>query len=202
MPQQQIDRDPTQVVPPYVNTGIKLGPIPAAELVLLVPGVLVTVAGLFLLSGMSSALVIALGVLLALTAFLVVLSSHDFTSPRDKLYAPRLKLKNWLQLPMSHETAAEETVHGVEQIHSNVLAKMADGRLVGLVRLHGRNTDKATESELNLVVGQLAKGIDEDIKDFSFEFYSTTSRVDPAEITESYREAANSEELAGPEWFD
>ncbi|MFD1588224.1 VirB4 family type IV secretion system protein [Halorientalis brevis] len=202
MPQQQIDRDPTQVVPPYVNTGIKLGPIPAAELVLVVPGVLVAVAGLFLLSGMSSALVIALGVLLALTAFLVVLSSHDFTSPRDKLYAPRLKLKNWLQLPMSHETAAEETVHGVEQIHSNGFVKMADGRLVGLVRLHGRNTDKATESELNLLVGQLAKGIDEDIKDFNFEFYSTTSRVDPAEITEPYRKAANSEELAGPEWFD
>jgi hypothetical protein len=111
-------------------------------------------------------------------------TEYEVTTAADRIIAP-LRFR-WLRrtLPLTHAEATR--VHGVERIFDDGTAEMDDGRLVGLVRLEGRNTDLQTDDEARPMIGRLRTALDEDVTDFSFRLYSTSVAVDPEEITAPY----------------
>jgi len=83
----------------------------------------------------------------------------------------------------------EGRIHGVRRITDGGLAETDDGRLVGMVRLEGRNTDLQTAAEERTMIGRLRTALDEDVRDVPFRLYSTSLDYDAGAVTEPYRRA-------------
>ncbi|MWG35281.1 VirB4 family type IV secretion system protein [Halomarina oriensis] len=156
--------------------------LPGLGLILLAVYILLFV-GSFALAGP----LFGFGVLVAvLGGGIATTTEYTETTAADRLIAPLRFRQLRRKLPFTHEVATQ--VHGVERIFDDGTAEMTDGRLVGLVRLEGRNTDLQTDDEARPMIGRLRTAIDEDVADFSFRLYSTSLTFDPAEITEPYEQ--------------
>ncbi|KOX92717.1 VirB4 family type IV secretion system protein [Halorubrum tropicale] len=198
-----MDRDPAQLVPPYIDTRLKLWIIPIREFTYLLPAIALAGTAWWGAATDRTALfagAAATALFAGVAAIALVLGTHEYTTPADRLATIRKHFANRRLYPWSHDDVVDETVHGVRRIYSDGTAEMEDGRMVGLVRVGGRNTDQQSESEANLMVGQLSDGIDEDIQDFDFRFWSSTTEFDPERVGAKYREQAFSETFADEEW--
>jgi hypothetical protein len=213
------DRDPTQLVPQWVDTGMRVrlpfgDEVPVRNFVYAGPGGACIVAGIYvLLFGGSVALAAPLlggGALLAAIGYRIARNTdYAETTAADRVLGP-LRFR-WLQrrLPFTQEEAAEPAAtsggwirrvlpfgrehrtraHDVARILESGLAEMNDGRLVGMVRLEGRNTDLQTDEEARPMIGRLRTALDEEVTDVPFRLYSTSLDADPEGVTATYRRA-------------
>jgi hypothetical protein len=104
-------------------------------------------------------------------------------------------------MPWNHSETVAHDLAGLAEIYDDGTARMTDGRVVGLADISGRATDRMTDFDANEIVNQLGGQIDENIKNFSFRFYTTTLHTSETDaLTKSYHEAARSERLEGRVW--
>jgi hypothetical protein len=183
------DRDPTQLVPPWIDSGMRIKGLPARTIVYALPGIATMLVAVYVLLFAGAFAVAAplfgAGTLLAaLGGGVATTTNYEQTTAADRLLAPLRFRRLRRRLPFTHEEATQ--VHGVERLFDDGTAEMADGRLVGLVRLEGRNTDLQTDDEARPMIGRLRTALDEDVTDFSFRLYSTSVGFDPQTITEPY----------------
>jgi hypothetical protein len=202
------DRDPTQLVPPELDTGMKLdlpyiGQTPARNFRYALPGI--GVSGLGTLGALSASPpemtgpLLGGGALLAAGGYRIAASTdYDETTGLDRLRWPLRH--RWLKraLPFTDEDAAART-HGIARVLRDGTAEMLDGRLVGMVRLEGRNTDLQTDEEARPMIGRLRTALDEDAAGVPFRLYSTSLDLDPEAVTAPYRRAWH-ETYTGESW--
>ena len=196
------DSDPTQIIPPWIDSGMTIKGMPARHLGYAIPGLLLAIGGFFAilyggLVGIGAA-TMGLGLLVAaIGAGVSVGTDYSVTSAADRLIAPLRFRRLRRSLPRTQEEAA--TIHGVKRIFDDGLARLEDGHLVGLVRIEGRNTDLQEDAETRPMIGTLRTAIDEDVMEFDFDLYSTSVAFDPAEITEPFEQQWH-DGYAGDRW--
>ncbi|WP_231189050.1 hypothetical protein [Haladaptatus sp. DYF46] len=195
-------KDPTQLVPPYVDSSLDFHGFNVNDMLYSAPGAgLMGVSGLAALFGaplVPSAVGAGVGALGGLGAFGLAISSDEYTSGLDRIKGPLAQLKASRTLPKTGDEAA--TVHGVKRIHADGTAEMEDGRLVALARISGRNTAMQKESEAREMIGRVRTELDQHVSDFSFRLFSSALEIDPRDVTEKYRSKLYSSEYAGEEW--
>ena len=212
------DRDPTQLVPQWVDTGMRVrvpfgDEVPVRNFLYASPGGACLVAGIYvLLFGGSIALAAPLlgaGALLAAIGYRIARTTdYSETTAADRVLGPLRYRRLQRRLPFTQEDAAEPALevswwrrilpftpdhqtrsHDVARILEGGLAEMNDDRLVGMVRLEGRNTDFQTDEEARPMIGRLRTALDEDVTDVPFRLYSTSLDTNPEEVTGTYRRA-------------
>ncbi|WP_226023664.1 VirB4 family type IV secretion system protein [Halomicrobium salinisoli] len=181
-------RDPTQLIPPYVNTHIELyRGITTQDLLLFVPaGGLLVVALVALFLNVSTVFWLAglLAGLSLLVASVVKLTTDWYTSPRERIRDGIAYLRRRRRFPWGPDETVD--VHGVRRIEDGV-AEMQDGRLVGLVRVEPTNTAMMERDQKDHLTAQLGSVIDEEIKDFDVNLYATTTEPDTDALTDEYQ---------------
>lgn len=199
----EVGKDPSQLVPPRIDTRMDIKGIPISEGLALVPGLAIAGLGVlaYLLGTNGLALVVIGLVVMAAGLALVFSASSEYSSARDKAQSGFSFARLQSNLPLSEDDNAVDPIHGTSRIFANGMAETTSGELVGLVRANGRNTDLMTASEANTLVGQLSDGIDHDINDFDFQYYSTTQEVDPSEVADRYIEQAESNHYLDEKWL-
>ncbi|WP_226013631.1 VirB4 family type IV secretion system protein [Halomicrobium salinisoli] len=181
-------RDPTQLIPPYVNTHIELyRGVTTQDLLLFVPaGGLLIVALVALFVNASTVFWVAglLAGLSLLVASVVKLTTDWYTSPRERIRDGIGYLRRRHRFPWGPDETVD--VHGVRRIEDGV-AEMQDGRLVGLVRVEPTNTAMMERDQKDHLTAQLGSVIDEEIKDFDVNLYATTTEPDTDALTDEYQ---------------
>lgn len=198
MTQSEIDEternDPSRITLPYIDTSNEIfGPFNIRETAMLTPGAAILLGGLFvwISRGILTSLPLMLvGILATLAGAQIGIGTRWYNSPRERLENVVDYFRLRRSLPWDHEELEQEREHGVRRIFADGTAEMDDGRLVGLVRLEGRNTYKMSESDRGQLTYQLARAVDEEIRDFGFRFHSTTRRPDPSNLMETYEDRA------------
>ncbi|MFD1514504.1 VirB4 family type IV secretion system protein [Halomarina rubra] len=212
------NRDPTQLVPQWVDTGMRVripfgDEVPVRNFLYASPGGACLIAGIYiLLFGGSIALaapLLGFGALLAAIGYRIARSTdYAVTTAADRVLGPLRFRRLQRRLPFTQEEAAEPAptvswwrrilpftpdhqtrAHDVARILEGGLAEMNDGRLVGMVRLEGRNTDLQTDEEARPMIGRLRTALDEDVTDIPFRLYSTSLDTNPEDVTAAYRRA-------------
>ncbi len=194
--------DPSQITLPYVESGMKIGDYRARDLWYGTPGFIALGGAIGALTVGADDLIIpltAIGLPAAAIGPVFASRADDTTTGLDKMRSPIRYFRQKRQHPIPQEDAADDLVHGVRKIRRDGAAVMADGRMVGLLRIEPRNTDTETRDELQAVLSSLSTRIDETLE-HGFRYYSTTTEFDPSEVVGKYREAAFSEHLAGDDW--
>ena len=195
-------KDPSQLVPPYVDSGLDYHGFKVNDLLYGVPGAgVVGASGLAALFGapLGPSLVGAgVGVLGGLGAIGLAVSSGEYSTGLDRIKTPLAYVKAKRGFPKSGDEAA--TVHGVKRIHADGTAEMDDGRLVAMARISGRNTTMQETSDAREMIGRIRGELDQHVSDFNFRLFSTALEVDPRDVTEKYRAKLYSSEYAGEEW--
>lgn len=198
------DQDASKLVPPEVESGIRLYGFQARHLLYGVPG------GMFLLLGMglillfgalvSGLLVIGVGILLTVAGITLSMTADEYSTGIDRVQSRVSTALTQRSLPYSRDEAA--AIHGVKRIHSDGTAEMEDGRIVLLARMFGRNTDLQDASESRPMIGSLRQAIDDDIEDIDFSIFSSTTPFDAAAVTEKYDDQWRADTYVGEEWRD
>lgn len=186
----EIERNGSRITLPYIDTSNEIfGPFDLKETLMLAPGGALMLGSAYVWIGYG-AIPAALPGLAGLGATMIGaqlgITSRWYNSPRERV-KNRLSYHGLQRaLPWSHEELEQKREHGVKRIFADGTAEMDDGRLVGLVRLEGRNTYQLEESVRNQIAHQVGRVIDEEIRDFGFRFHSTTRRPDPDELMAAY----------------
>jgi hypothetical protein len=193
------DQDPTQLVPPYVETDWRIKGFNAYNLAYGLPGLLIAIVGFVLFLTIQAIIpalaLIGIGVLLMLAGIIFAAQVEEHSNGIDKLKEP---VKFFLRgRDEGHEEAT--AVHGVNGMHEDGTAEMEDGRIVTLAQVIGRNTDLQETGETRPMIGRLRQALDDRI-DFDWQLYSTTAPFDPEELTEKYRDQWLSNTYASEEW--
>lgn len=193
--EQEPNGDPaTQFALPYVDVSHKffLGLNPEEILMYAPAGLFLLLCPLLIISGS-----IGLG-FLSLLGGLVLILLAKWTIIKSKWWStPRQSLKNTISfvllqrsMPWDHEVVVEKQEHGIKRIFADGTAEMVDGRLVGIIKVDGRNMWGMDNSQLGRAINDFADGIDDEIRDFDFDFYSTTRRPDADSVTSVYENRA------------
>lgn len=207
------NRDPAQTAPPSVDTSwdwnywgdlsIRLDYLAMASVPFVVA--FFTILGVLLSGSIIVAIIGVVGSILAICgiSFVVLI-----TGTHDK---PKERLGRWLenralrkQGVWSHEDLIEESIHHVENVLSDGTVELADGRMVGLYRLQGKNTAKLDRSDLNNMSATLSRGYDEYVhpheeSEAEVGFYSATFGNTAEEAAASLESAARAERNRGSE---
>ena len=195
-------KDPSQLVPPYVDSGLDYHGLKVNDLLYGVPGAgVIGASGLAALFGapLGPSLVGAgVGVLGGLGSIGLAVSSGEYSAGLDRIKTPLAYAKAKRGFPKSGDEAA--TVHGVKRIHADGTAEMDDGRLVAMARISGRNTTMQETSDAREMIGRIRGELDQHVSDFNFRLFSTALEIDPHDVTEKYRAKLYSSEYAGEEW--
>ncbi|WP_433631026.1 VirB4 family type IV secretion system protein [Halomicrococcus sp. NG-SE-24] len=193
------DQDPTQLVPPHVDSGWQIKGFDASSLAFGIPGVLVALVGFALLIGFQlvvpALVLIGVGALLIPVGIVFAAQVGKYSSSIDQLKGPLTFLLRGRD--EGHEEAT--AIHGVKRIHEDGTAEMQDGRIATIARIKGRNTDLQETEESRPMIGRLRQAFDDRV-DFDFQLYSTTAPFDPEELTEKYREQWLADTYASEEW--
>lgn len=189
--EQERDRDPTQIALPNIDTSIEVSEtFTFDDLVALVPAFGVAIIGLSLyVLGLPAIILGATAVLtlaVAVAGMLTTVVAHEFTSAEEILTGLKRYFLLRREMPVSTPVAARLRHHNVRRIFDDGTAEMDDGTLVGLRRVNPRNTDNMDFGELDPMVATLSKNIDERVKDFDFNYYSTSRDHDISETIENY----------------
>lgn len=194
------DTAPSQIIPPNVDSGMKLAGMAVDRLVYIAPGILSLGLSLFVLMyGLFdvSKVLAVVGVVLTTVGGYVLRTTPAHTSGIDRVRGRvNMALRSW-SLPL--DRAGTANIHGVEEILGDGAVKMADGRIVRFARLSGRNTDLQSAEEEQTMINVLRRDIDKKITDIDWSVYSTNTPSDPTEITGKYRDVWLAE-LS--DWYD
>ncbi len=197
-----VDKDPSQLIPPKVNAGLRINGYSGEDLLHAGPGVclLLTAGGVLSLSGsfVLASVLAGVGSVLAVAGYWVSATAHDHTTGADRVRGAINHLIKQRSHPKSHEEAT--AVHGVKRIHSDGSAETEDGRVVVLARLHGRNTDLQDNNESRIMIGELRSALNDDAPHADFSIFSTAVPFNASEITDDYREQWLSDRFTGSEW--
>ncbi|AQL43113.1 hypothetical protein BV210_10470 [Halorientalis sp. IM1011] len=197
--EQRTTRDPSQLIPPYIDTSIEiLGPLTTADLLLYLPagiGALVALFALLSDSWLFFPALIAAGAL-TFVATAAKLTTDWYSSPRGRVEAWLSHRWRSRTLPWDHEDVVGRSMPGVRGFQPEGTAKMDDGRYVGVVRVDPTNAALGSEREHDNLAAQLSSVIDEGIKDFDFKLFATTGDYDPEAVVGQYeRRAASADTL-------
>ena len=193
-------RDPSQLVPPYIDTSIEIiGPLTTADLLLYLPaGAGALVALLALLSdswGLFYPALLATGIL-TFVATAAKITTDWYSSPRGRVEAWLKSLWRSRTLPWDHEEVVGRSIPGVRGFQPEGTAKMDDGRYVGVVRVDPTNAALGSDRDLDGLAAQLSSVVDESIKDFDVKLFATTGEYDPEAVVGQYeRRAASADTL-------
>ncbi|ADJ16815.1 VirB4 family type IV secretion system protein [Halalkalicoccus jeotgali] len=195
--EQTREKDPTQLSLPDIDASIPIvSRFTLDDILFLAPAFGVTAFGGVLVAlGAPLAVMIPttiIGLVAGLGGAGVVLLTHEYTSPSERLTEWRRYLGMRRQMPVSDTVAERFDHHGVRRIFDDGTAEMDDGTLVGLVRVDPRTTANMTYGELDSLVATLSRNIDQRVKDFDFSYYSTTRDHDLEETIGTYNERAYS----------
>lgn len=177
--------DPSAVILPHVETdGDVVGGYNLEELVLFVPacvlgvfGLLAYFAGNLLLAGLLTAPAVFGGLL----AMYFSLSSKWYAPPRERVKDWIAYLRSRRSLPWGHDQAiGSGPIHGVRSIRSDGTVECRDGRYALALPVMGTNADQVNHDIVTQLVGGLRTGVNIDLKDDWFAYYST-SRPDSNE---------------------
>ncbi|SFS09991.1 hypothetical protein SAMN05216559_3636 [Halomicrobium zhouii] len=186
MPQTD-SRDPTQLIPPSVNTHIEwYRGVTTQDLLLFVPAGLLAVVALGALYLGATTLAWVAGLLALASAFLAMvgkLTTKWYTSPRERVRDGLSYVRRQRRYPWGPDETVD--VHGVRRLDDGI-AEMQDGRLVGLVRVDPTNTAMMEQSTKEQLASQLGSVVDEEIKAFDFKLFATTTETDPERLTSEF----------------
>ncbi|RBI58313.1 hypothetical protein DMJ13_27335 [halophilic archaeon] len=195
-------KDPTQLVPPTIDSSIKVRGVRLGDVAYAGPGIaLAGLSGLGALFGAPlapAAVGAGVGILGGLGGYGLSTTSGEHSTGLDRLKAPLSYARAARNLPKSSDEAV--AVHGVKRIHADGTAEMDDGRLVAMARISGRNTAMQATSEAREMIGRVRTELDQHVTDFNFRLYSTATDMDPEAVTEKYRAKLYSDEYAGEDW--
>jgi hypothetical protein len=184
----------SRVTLPYIDTSNAIfGPFTIKQTLMLVPGALTLIVSLLIWVSRSFAAafpLILIGLVLGFVGAQLAISTRWYNSPRERLENLVSYFKLRRSLPWGHDELLQKREHGIRRIFADGTAEMDDGRLVGVVKVDGRNTYKMSENERNQLSFNLASGVDEAIKDFGFRFHSTTRQPKPEELMQKYEDRA------------
>ena len=194
--------DPTRLVPPRVDWGMQYRGRKVSDMLYGTPGATLiggsVVGYTFGLSPELSALGVVSGAAISTGGYLLSARSGDYSSGADDVSNPlTYRLRN-RTMPLSPEATTE--VHGCTRINSDGTAEMADGRLVGMARISGRDTDLQSTENAREMIKPLRTQLDETVVDVGFRLWSTTTEFDIGDITDKYRAQLYSDRFAGHEW--
>lgn len=194
-------QDPTQLVPPYVETDWRIKGFNAYNLAYGLPGVIIAIAGFAILliiqAIIPALLLIAVGAIVMVAGIIFATQVEKHSNGIDKLKEP---IKFMLRgRDEGHEEAT--AIHGVKRIHEDGTAEMQDGLIATVAQIQGRNTDLQESDESRPMIGRLRQALDDRI-DFDWQLYSTTAPFDPEEVTKKYREEWLSDTYASEEWAE
>ena len=195
--------DPSQLVPPTVDSGMTWKGYQARNLWYGTPGVALCglAAGTAVFGDLGTATSIgAVGATPAAGGVAFAEGSDENTTGLDRLRAPIRSKRQKRETPISHDELASGPVHGVRRIEADGTVEMADGRLVAFVRLGGRNTDLETPEQRQTMVSSLSNRADERLGDHGFRYYSTTTEFDPEAVADRFRSQAFAKAYAGTKW--
>jgi hypothetical protein len=195
------DTDPTQTIIPNVNTEMRLyRGIRVSELPYMIPPVLVGLfAGIFWYIGMPQ-IVISLTTIVSVftmvaSAKLMMRSRNSRISIQEMFKGRMIGIRRRRTMPWSTDVAAESKEHQVKRIFDDGTAELEDGTLVGMVRVDGRTTGNEPPAHMDEIVVHLSKAVDTKIRDFDFQYYSTTRTHDIEETISDYEERSRDSEL-------
>lgn len=185
--------DPSQIIPPDSDSGMRIRGIRADRLAAFLPGVLLVIAGGYIAS--FGRLTWGGGIAGVGVVTLIVGGYYMWTTPAHTAAIDRLRGRIRMafrsrSLPLDRGRAAD--VHGVERILDDGSVEMHDGRVVRFARVHGRNTDYQTTDEQQSMGTTLRKDLDATV-DFDWSVYSPSSSPDSLSLTEKYRDVWLSE---------
>ena len=195
--------DPSQLIPPTVESGMKVRGYRARNLWYGAPGVALCAgaAGTAVLGDLGTATSLgAVGATTAAGGVAFASGSDENTTGLDRVRAPVRARRQKHETPISHDELASGPVHGVRRIEADGTVEMADGRLVAFIRLDGRNSDLETDEQRQSMVSALSNRADERLGDHGFRYYSTTTAFDPAEVADRFRSEAYGTAYGGPRW--
>lgn len=199
-----IAQDPSQLIPPEVDAGVRIKGLKAHDLLHGAPGFLLLILAVFVLvftgAIVVSSVVAGAGGVLAVAGYVVSATAPEHTTGVDRVLNAVSYHRKQQDHPKSHEEAVG--VHGVQRIHSDGSAEMTDERIVVLARMHGRNTDLQEHNERRMMIGQLRSALNDDIAHADFGIFSTAVPFDVSEITDPYREQWMSSRFTQSEWAD
>ena len=114
----------------------------------------------------------------------------DLKTARVWYLSPTALVREWLsfrkfrkRLPWGH-AAGLDNLHDIHRVRADGSVERSDGSYAALIAIEGRNTDRLTPEARERIVASLTDGIDEDIKDRWWSFYSTTRRASSEELAE------------------
>ncbi|MFB6164124.1 MAG: transfer complex protein [Haloarculaceae archaeon] len=187
-------RDPSQLVPPYVDTNVEiLGSLTLPDVVLFLPAAGAGLIAVMASFANASAIFygsLAVAVVLTFVGGVVRLTNRWYTTPRERVENWVAYLRRSWTLPWSESAAAARGVHCVRAFHPDGVAEMEDGRFVGLIRVDPTNTALQTERQRDELASQLSSIVDEEIRDFGFKLFATTDEPDPDEAVGRYEQRA------------
>ncbi|MFC4989616.1 hypothetical protein [Saliphagus infecundisoli] len=200
-----IDRDPSQLALPYIDSSIKVRGYKLKHIFYGAPGGIILFFGIFSSPFTSGPGVFwttaAIGIPLAVIGMAVSYSTdYETTTGIDRARAGLRSLVLHWQYPKTHIESSVDPIHGVKRIFSNGFAEMEDGRYVALVRVDGRNTERQSRSAVNDMVQDLTFAVRREM-DNTFDFFVTTFDTDVDKITDKYREQLHSGRFSGDEWI-
>jgi hypothetical protein len=194
--EQRSTRDPSQLIPPYIDTSIEIiGPLTTSDLLLYLPAAGLALVALMAL--MSDAWSLFFPALIAAGALTFVATAAKITT--DWYSSPRGRVEAWFRslwrsrtLPWEHEDVVGRSIPGVRGFQPEGTAKMDDGRYVGVVRVDPTNAALGSERELDGLAAQLSSVVDEQIKDFDVKLFATTGEYDAEDVVGQYEQRAGS----------
>ncbi|QIB79076.1 transfer complex protein [Haloferax volcanii] len=185
----QIQKDPGQIVPPRVDTSIDITDhLSLKDLKTLAPAGVLTTAGvgeLFTGNPTLGTVGLGAGAVAGVGAIGMTVTNRWYNSPRERV-------ADWYShIRSDDENTALADVTGVAGMTDDGLIEMADGRVVGLVRVDPQNAALLDDGEQNSLAASLSSAIDEQVRDIPFRIFSTTRDEEPGTVVaQRYEERA------------
>lgn len=188
---QTTTKDPAQLVPPRVDTGIALWRfLNIRDVKMFIPSL---VAGLGALVSIFAGPALLLWAALPASAALAVAAvALKLTTPW--YLSPRERINEWIGYVRQDDEDTETTMPGVtavDGLDDNGYVEAEDGRFVAAIPVESRNASLLDEGEKHQLAAALSSAIDEEIRDIPFRIHAATRREDISDIIWQYRDAAD-----------
>ncbi|WP_246989149.1 hypothetical protein [Halorientalis marina] len=180
-------RDPRRVVPPRIDTDVRLyRELTIQDAIVYLPAALtgvVCLGGLLFDHGLLAIGAGMLTVPLALVGTYLRISTRQFTSPAERV---RDLVADWRlrrTLPWDHDEGVVRSPHGIRSIMEDGTVEREDGTYVGLVRVTPTNTALQSPTDAEALTQQLTTALDEEIDEIPLTFWSTTTGAESGVAT-------------------
>lgn len=196
------DSNPSGVIFPNVDTDADVLADKSLETIVpMIPPAVVGVIALVLFLGgneLIAGLVASVFAALLALAVYAIITSAWYAPPRERITDLAGYLWSQRKFPMeTDETAGYanvDAVHGVIDVHENAIVECTGGRYAMVIPINGTNGDQLDAETTESLVSQLTKGVDEDMKNQWWAFYSTSQDGSSEDVARHWESQAVNEE--------